>query len=303
MTLNLDSRWKTFSIVLLFVAMALGITFIQAASAQQNTTPLGQLLQKSANVDAAKMASDKQPSIMIRVYGLQPSDIVNIRPRGTRLAASAGSLIKTLSQSERSTDNSLSQYAKVPYESFTPGPQLPESTLEVTSRMVTFLRPTLLDRVIFLDIEVPANAWLQLQVDEEVILNARLRQPLSFHNKEMGEGSQGISGTVMRAAMSLIGQAHFSEQSAYDRSKGAYAVPFSKLEIVKKTPINLSRSQSTIVMLQIDERGRVVMVTPMTDMPVGNLENTMKDWRFAPYEVNGQAVPVTTIVKISSHNP
>jgi len=74
---------------------------------------------------------------------------------------------------------------------------------------------------------------------------------------------------------------------------GKYLVPFSKLQIVKKvavegTPLQISAR------LEIDETGHVVKVNPITSTPALGLEETLKQWEFAPYQVDGHPVRVIT---------
>lgn len=151
----------------------------------------------------------------------------------------------------------------------------------------------------FLDSEVPERSRVQVFVDEELVLTARLRQPLAFRNGEWGEGALGISGTTVRAAMPLIGEQGLPEQSVYDRSKGSYVVPFSKLQVLTRTRVTGEETQCVVVVVEIDETGRVVKVIPLTNAPPVDLESNLKQWRFVPYEIEGRAVPVTTTLKLT----
>jgi hypothetical protein len=265
----------------------------QDAAGQHNSPPVGKLLQKSANLSQAKLARNAQLDIAIRLYNLQPADFVNIRPKGTRLAASAGALTKTLQ-----TPAIEPSYRSFPIEAITPGPALPESSLEVKPAEVTFTRPSLSSDVVFLDLEVPTGARIEVIADGELVLRASPRRPLSFRNREWGEGALGIPGTTVRAAMALARKNILSVRPVYDRSSGSYYVPFSNLRVVKKGPVIGEPGRSIVVVLQIDETGRVVKVTPLTDSPPVNLEKIMRDWQFAPYEIDGRAVSVTTTLRI-----
>ncbi|HXG63863.1 MAG TPA: hypothetical protein VNO70_02080 [Blastocatellia bacterium] len=267
---------------------------------QHKSPPAGKLLQKSANLADASLSNNARQDVAIRLYNLQPTDFVNIRPKEGRLAASAGALMKTL-RTPASIPSELS-YRSFPIETIAPGPMLPESSLEVKPAEVTFVRPALSNNIVFLDLEVPTGARIQVFVDGELVLRASLRRPLSLRNQEWGEGALGIPGTAVRAAMPLARNSILSEHPVYDRSSGSYFVPFSKLQVVKKRPIIGEQGQSIVVVLQIDETGRVVKVTPLTDSPPVNLEEIMKKWQFAPYVIEGRPVPVTTSLRIMANN-
>lgn len=290
---NLTFRGRVFWTLLLVVSLSAGLSGY--ASAQHKAALNGQLLQKTVGgIDVKSTANARE--ITIRLYGLQPVDLVNIRPKAATLSVSAGTLVKSTRISARIPQE------KIPYEAVSPGSPLPDSSLEVTSGQVTFFRPIVLDNIVFLDIEVPLRARVRVMEDDELVLRASLTEPLALRDREWGEGALGVPGAAMRAAMPLLSKRNPSDQSAYDRSKGSHAVPFSKLQVLKKARLRGQYAESIVVVLQIDETGSVLSVTPLTATPPADLERTIKKWRFVPYEVQGRAVPVTTTLTIPANS-
>jgi hypothetical protein len=281
-------------ILLLIVSSATGL--VGYAKGQQNSAGTRQLLQKTASIIDIKSAANGRPEITIRLYGLQPVDLVNIRQKAASLSVSAGTLVRSTRLYERTP------YERLHYEAVSPGSPLPDAALEVTSGQVIFFRPTVSDDIVFLDIEIPLRARVRVLQDDELVLKASLTEPLALRDREWGEGALGVPGTAMRSAMPLLSKRNLSDQSAYDRSKGSHVVPFSKLQVLKKLQLRGQYSQSIVVVLQIDETGSVVRVTPLTAAPPPDLERTIKKWRFVPYEVQGRAVAVTTTLTISANS-
>ncbi len=294
MNSNLTFRGRLFWTLLLAVSLTAALS--DYASAQQKPTPTGQLLQKRAGGIDVKSTANARSEITIRLYGLQPVDLVNIRPKAATLSVSAGTLVKSTRISARIPQE------KIPYDAVSPGSPLPDSSLEVTSAQVTFFRPTVLDNIVFLDIEVPLRARVRVMEDDELVLRASLTEPLALRDREWGEGALGVPGAAMRAAMPLLSKRNLSDQSAYDRSKGSHAVPFSKLQVLKKARLRGQYAESIVVVLEIDETGSVLSVTPLTATPPPDLERTIKKWRFVPYELQGRAVPVTTTLTIPANS-
>lgn len=281
-------RWITVLTMVVAGGNAGVSALVSTTPPQHTSTPTGKLLQKSVDSVGTQAVNSARPDITVRLYGLQTGDLINIRPKAARIAASAGTVVKA-----------IRSYEKIPFDAVSPGAPPPETALEVTSDTVTFSRPTLFDGVVFLDIEVPLRARVQVWRDDELVLRASLTQPLSFRDREWQEGALGISGTAMRAAIPLINKLNIPDQFAYDQSRGSYVVPFQKLEVLKKKPLNDQQGQSVVVVLQIDETGQVVGVTPLTGTPPVDLERTLRKWRFVPFMIQGRAVPVTTTLKLT----
>lgn len=248
------------------------------------------VLRKSVDLVEGASPSGTQHIITIRLDGLRPFDVVNIRPMAqSRIEVAAGTLAKRLD-----SDKIPSPSAVLP----TPGPALPNSSLEVGTNKVSFVRPVLLDSIVFLDIQVPRQVQVRVMANREIVLMAALQQPLSFSNKEWGQGHQAVVGTTMRAAGLLSRSVGRDNGPVFDRSRGYYVVPSSSLQIVKKLPLEGKAGLKGVVMLQIDETGRVVKISSMTDMAIENLEENLMKWEFAPYKIDGQAVPLVTFLPV-----
>ncbi len=76
-------------------------------------------------------------------------------------------------------------------------------------------------------------------------------------------------------------------------------MPQSQLQLLRKLPLEGKPGLKAVVVLQIDESGRVVGVTPLTDTPIPNLESTLMKWQFTPYTLNGRPVPVKAMLNIT----
>lgn len=252
----------------------------------------GNLLRKSANVVEANSTSEARSSITIRLDGLRPADFVNIRP-GKQLAVSAGTLAKG-SQAVPGLDAQRT----FRMEALKAGDPPPDSSLEVTPSVVRFSRPYS-DDTAFLDIEVPKSVRVRIIADGKTVLRASLRQPLAFRNQQWGEGALGVPGTAMRAAMPGLATNSAPPVPVYDKSTGSYIVPASSLTVTKKEPLKGRLRQNVVVVLQIDETGRVVGVRPLTDSAPPDLEQILSGWRFEPYIVNGNRVRVSTVLPIT----
>jgi hypothetical protein len=285
-----DLRIPTRAFTVLMLVSTLILSFWSRAEAGQATSQSqGQLLRKSADIAEVqvKPTSAARQRITIRLLGLQPTDLVNIRPAdGNRLEVAAGALVKSAEL----------QRSSMPVETMEPGPALPDSAMEVTPSIVTFTRQASHGNIVFVDIQVPHRVQVRVELDGKTILKASLRQPLSLRNQEWGQGASSSSGAIMQAIMPPISNRLPSHPASHD---GTYYVPVSRLQILNRNPIRGEAGQRVIVKLEINEAGRVVNVIPMTDAPPSGLEDTLRAWRFAPYEINGRRVRVSTTLALT----
>ncbi len=282
---------------LLMGLSVLVLTFISSApvSAKQQSSHPGRqfvpLLRKSTDIAKASTMPGTSSQVTIRLNGLQATDFVNIRPKvQDQVSVAAGTLIRTVHPGG---------HIERPFQAIRPGTPLSESSLKTATNSIVFDRPVVLDQIVFLDIEVPHNAKVRIIVNGETTLKASLRQPLSFHNQEWGEGASSTAMTLTQAAGLSPENTAQIDQPLYDRNTGYYLVPSSKLSLVKKQLLKGEPGLSAVVILQIDESGRVVRVIPQTDAPILDLEETLMKWRFAPYTINGQAVPVKSMLRVA----
>jgi hypothetical protein len=279
---------RAFTVLMLASTLILGF-WSRAESGQGSSQSLGQLLRKSADIAEVQVrpTNDARQRITIRLRGLQPTDLVNIRPADrNQLEVAAGALVKSAGL----------QRSSMPVEPMEPGPALPDSAMEVTPAMVDFTRQPSHGYIVFVDIQVPRRLQVRVELDGKTILKASLRQPLSLRNQEWGQGASNSSGAIMQAAMPPVSHRLSSHAASHD---GTYYVPVSRLQILNRNPIKGEAGQKVIVKLEINEAGQVVNVISMTEAPPSGLEDALRAWRFAPYEVDGHRVRVSTTLAIT----
>ncbi|HKC65260.1 MAG TPA: hypothetical protein VKB86_16585 [Pyrinomonadaceae bacterium] len=251
---------------------------------QRNISFKVEWLKRKAVIDKKDAAA--LSAFTIRLSGLQAKDYVNIRPaESSVIEATAGAIPIASAMGSKS------------------GETIPEFALEVTQSGITFTRP-ITDSPILLDVQVPSGTETKVLVGENVVLSASLKEgePLSLRDGQVGQGASTISEAMMQIMLpsmlpsSIKGKSlgRFDGNSVQSLGKsGKYLVPFSKLQIVKKvavegTPLEISAR------LEIDETGHVVKVSPIASTPAPGLEDTLKQWEFAPYQVDGHPVRVIT---------
>ena len=131
-----------------------------------------------------------------------------------------------------------------------------------------------------------------------LIFRAKLSQPLAYRGQEMAPGSPNMTGTLARAALSPTGTNNESWGPLYDSSDGSDVMPSSKLGVLKQTHIETRGGEPLVVVLKVDETGHVTQVTPLTDKPTPGLEESLKQWEFTPFLVDGKPVSVKTMLKL-----
>jgi hypothetical protein len=285
-----DFRIPKRAFTVFMLASALILSWWIRADARQATSHLqGKLLRKSADIAEVQVrpTNASRLRITIRLQGLQPTDLVNIRPTdGNRLEVSAGALVKSAGLKRSST----------PVDTMEPGQALPDSAVEVTSSIVNFTRQPSHGDIVFVDIQVPHCVPVRVELDGKTILKASLRQPLSLRNKEWGQGAPSSSGAIMQAVMPAVSGRLPSHLASHD---GTYYVPASLLKVVVRNPIRGEAGQKVIVKLEINEAGQVVNITSLTEAPPPGLEDALRAWRFAPFEIDGRRVRVSTTLVLT----
>ena len=205
---------------------------------------------------------------------------------GNRLEVSAGALVKSVGLKRSS----------MPVDTMEPGQALPDSAMEVTSSIVYFTRQASHGDIVFVDIQVPRRVQVRVQLDGKTILKASLRQPLSLRNQEWGQGAPSSSGAIMQAAMPAVSGRLPSHLASRD---GIYYVPASMLKVVNRNAIRGEAGQKVIVKVEINEAGQVVNITSLTEAPPPGLEDALRAWRFAPFEIDGRRVRVSTTLVLT----
>ncbi len=173
---------------------------------------------------------------------------------------------------------------------------LPEETLEVRGAEIVFRRPIALRGVVFLDISVPEGVRVHWVVNGHAVLDASLREPLSFSDGRLGIGSRTVAETAMRAVFR-----DWMEDKVIPLSEpGEYAVPWCRLVVRKKVELGIKAGEVRRVILGIDETGRVVRTLAFTDdgRRDAEVEARMQQWEFEPFLVDGRPVRVVTMLTL-----
>ncbi len=246
------------------------------------------ILKKSVDFSKNTESSPTGVDLTILVNGLHSKDVVNIRPGSNeKVIVAAGSILPT-------DDRSQIQVQDLIIKTGTP---LADSSLRVGPNVVIFNRPANFDNLVFLDIQVPAVAKIQVVVDGDTKLKGSLARPLLLRNQEWVEGAQNTPGAMVRAARPNFGKSKELDRPVLDQSSGYYAVSFSSLRALEREDVG-SQSQNIVMVLYIDESGVVEKVVPLTGLPTTELGQKIKRWRFAPYLIDGKPVRVSTMMSV-----
>ncbi|HEV7374841.1 MAG TPA: hypothetical protein VGN95_08995 [Pyrinomonadaceae bacterium] len=289
-TISIKKVLVAFTLATIVVVAGITLKSVLAQSrdqaSQKNVHFQVEWLKRKAVIDKQQEAT-ATPTVTIRLSGLQATDYVNIRPtKNSVIEATAGAIPAPSVMASKSSE------------------QLPESTLEVTQSEITFTRPSSTGNPILLDIQIPSGTQTKIITDDNLVLSASLQEgePLSLRGQQIGQGVSTISeamAQVMIPSMlpsSLKGKplGQFNENFVRPfGNSGRYLVPFSRLQVVKKVPVEGTPTQ-IIARLEIDETGHVEKVQPISSTPASGLEETLKQWEFAPFQVDGHPVRVIT---------
>lgn len=228
-------------------------------------------------------AADRPSSVTVRLNGLLPADYVNIRPSDeSAVQASAGVLFTKTDETPRSAA------------------LLPESALDVSAGEVVFNRPEHLAGSVVVDVQLPRGTQTQVSADRNVLLNSALEEAVSVSGGKVGRGGAGAVEALAQAVApeGLKGKSlDLSVRRLEESDK--YFVPFSSLQVTRKVEFDASLPQNRAA-LEINEEGRVVKVTTFDKNHSPGVEEALKQWEFAPFSVEGRAVPVLTIVSPAS---
>lgn len=248
-------------------------------------------IKRKVPLDKKTNEREGELSVAIRLNGLQAVDYVNIRPSENSVIEVTAGAIPRLSLVNVGANEKTDE-------------PLTKSSLEVTKSEVVFTRPVSITAPVLIDVQVPSGKQVQIIADGNTLLSASLREgePLSLRGQQIGQGVLTLSEAMTQVFLppglpSVIrgGSLRKSEQNVVQPlgNSDKYLVPFHKLQVVKKVAVEGSPLQ-IIAKLEIDETGRVVSVQPVGTSPAPGLEETLKQWQFAPYQVGGRAVRVIT---------
>jgi hypothetical protein len=279
-----------FTLAIMVVAAGITLKSVLAQSSnkarQKNVHFQVEWLKRKAVIDKHQDVTASS-AVTIRLSGLQATDYVNIRPtKSSVIEATAGAIPALSVMASKSSE------------------ALPESALEVTQSEITFNRPSSTDSPILLDVQIPSGTQTKIITDENLVLSASLREgePLSLRGQQIGQGVSTISEAMAQIVVpsmlpsSIKGKSsgQFNENLVRPfGNSGKYLVPFSRLQVVKKVTVEGTPPQIS-ARLEIDETGHVEKVHPLSSMPAPGLEETLKQWEFVPFQVDGHPVRVIT---------
>lgn len=220
----------------------------------------------------------------IRLIGMLESDLVNIRTtREMKINA------EVLSYNEAPVSLNTNQQILLPQN----GQSFAETALSVTETSVTFSRPHNNGKML-IDVEVPELSQLQFFYnDVKVLNNVVLDSPISVQNGKLGKGEDKLYKATSK--LFLPQDKIKGENETWTTADGRLFVPFSKLQIRSSEPLpdNLTAVKTLI---EIDENGVVERVVAYEENTAvaQDIEQRIRQWRFAPHKNNGVAVKVKT---------
>lgn len=271
----------------LMVHLLVGSIWIGVESSGQTGGQFPNILRKKAVVSQSVLASARA-EISVSITGLLPGDVINLRPSDDpEVSCAAGTVMRRMICDR--VEVNVSGLIR-------PGEDLPQACLKVTATQVVFARPHSVEGCAFLDIKIPAAAQVFLKLDSKQILSAVLLKPVSYCDGEWGSGAEGVAGTLMRAT-GLLG--YQGPEPVFNKNTGFYTVSNSKVRITGRTSLDGRSGLTALVLVSVDETGRVTKATPLTASEIMNLSDTLLKWSFKPYVVNGRAIPFETCIPVS----
>jgi len=280
---------KIGSRVLVVLLLCASLCFGMAFSGQTGMQ-FPNIVRKRAAVSPSALSSAR-PQISVKIIGLQPGDVINLRPADdAEVSGAAGTVLRTMI-GDRIDPNSGGLIK--------PGGSLPQASLEITATRVVFSRPDSAEGNAFLDLKVPGDAQISLTIDGRLMLTAGLLRPVSFCDGEWGLGAEGVSGTLVRATGLLRQPESVTGEPAFNKGTGLYSVSFAKVRVARKTALAGRSGLTALVLVHVDEAGQVTKATPLTASGIRNLPETLLKWRFMPYLVNGRAIPFEACIPVS----
>lgn len=271
-------------LMLLCASVCFGIDFLAQTGMQ-----IPNVIRKRAAISESGLSAAR-PEISVKISGLQPGDVINLRPASDdEISAAAGTVLRTMIGDRLDPNTALIK----------PGGDLPQASLQVTATGVVFSRPTSVEGNAFLDLKLPGTAQVSLAIDGKLMFNAVLLKPVYFCNGEWGLGAEGVSGTLVRATGLLRQQDSVNGQPAFNKGTGLYTVSYSNVRVARRKTLAGRSGSTALVLVNVDETGKVTKATALTAADIKNLQGTMAKWQFMPYVVNGRAVPFEACVPVT----
>jgi hypothetical protein len=237
-------------------------------------------------------------SLTIRLNALRSGDKVNVRPEHGNEPEIAVCVIPQLSRQAMAVSEPM-----------------PEDTLQTNQAKssfallgeITFSRPKDIDRPVFVDIKVPADVSVKLLADDEVMMSSQVREPTAVQvtetAKAVGPGTANPTALLMQTMLTGVlaekdKNAPLSNTTQPIGNTGKYFVPFEQLQVQHMVAPQGDPAQMG-ARIEINENGEVVKVRPVSETPPIGFAEALKQWRFAPYIVEGRAVTVQTVIQLT----
>lgn len=218
--------------------------------------------------------------VTIHLLRLSPADLVNIRPvAGAEIKVAAGLMRRKDAESPHAEDS------------------LPESAMNVSASEIVFSRPASAEGDVILDVQLPRGASVRVLTDGDEVAFLSLHEPAAIRDGKVEPGAPSLAAAMIQSAMSrdLAGIPPLRDEQSLG-SGGARFVPFEKLQVLKTVDVDLGHPRNRAT-LEINADGEVVrVITAGGKRANPGVEESLKQWRFAPYLVDGQPVPVVTVV-------
>lgn len=274
----------------LAVQLLFGSVWIGLDSSAQTGVQFPNIIRKKAAVSQSALSWARQ-EVSVNITGLQPGDVINLRPsEEAEVAGAAGTVLsRRIGERFDPTAGGL----------LSPGGDLPQGSLGVTATQVVFSRPNSVEGNAFLDLKVPGTAQVVLRVDGIRVLSALLLKPVFFCDGEWSLGAEGVAATLLRATGLLRQPDSAAAEPAFNKNTGLYTVSNSKVRVARRTSLAGRSGLTALVLVNVDETGRVTKATPLTASGINNLSDALLQWRFMPYLVNGRAIPFEACISVS----
>lgn len=134
---------------------------------------------------------------------------------------------------------------------------------------------------------------MTVKIGEKEILNSTLQSPVAVRDESIVEGSKSLGAALARTAYPAI-------ESKKIGSNQLKLVPFSALQVIRKTAPANNVAPPAYAYVEIDELGFVQKVRNLDGTAVApEVAAALRKWEFAPYKQNDQAIAVLTAIKSS----
>lgn len=234
------------------------------------------------------LSSSWNGTTVIRVTGMQNTDMLNIRPiKELNASASVINIIDSELTFEDGKKMSLPQN----------GQAVSESALVVTEGEIIFNRPNITGKIL-IDVELPDSAEIQVYFNESPVLrNSSLYSPVSVRGGKVKSGYEFTGKALNRVMFPDIIEHDSKPKDKIVKVEGENLVfvPFSKLQVKSSMELPENSSRARII-LEINEQGIVERAVATGVSNAQEIEQIMKQWQFVPFTHDGTPVKVKTFL-------